>query len=146
MDKSNSTKPQQFGFLKGRSTTGAFLTLTEFIYNCLNNKEHSMSIFIDLTKAFDTVNHGTLLDKLERYGVRGLPLKWLASYLRDRRQRVTLNGYSSSERLINVGIPQGSILGPLLFLIYINDLPNASPIFLSVLYANDTRVRAPISG
>ena len=140
--KSDSIFPRQFGFLKGRSTADAFLALVEYIYNCLNNKEHCIGIFIDLTKAFDTVNHGILLGKLERYGVRGLPLRLLSSYLKDRKHSVTINGYCSSQRIINVGVPQGSILGPWLFLIYINDLPNISSIFWSILYADDTTLLA----
>ena len=142
LEKSNIIIPRQFGFLRGRSTADSFLSLMEYIYEGLNNKKHSIGIFIDLTKAFDTVKHDVLLGKLERYGVRGLPLQWLTSYLRDRRQYVTFNGCSSSERIINVAVPQGSILGPLLFLVYINDMPNASSSLLSVLYADDTTLLA----
>ena len=128
----------QFGFLKGKSTVDAFNALTHFIYESLNRKQHCMGIFIDLKKAFDTVNHGVLLKKLELCGVRGLPLTWFTSYLRDRRQSVRVAGHSSSVRVVNVGVPQGSILGPILFLIYINDLPRISNLFSSILYADDT--------
>ena len=138
LQRSNIITTQQFGFLKGKSTIDAFISLTEYIYTCLNSKEHCIGIFIDLKKAFDTVNHAILLSKLNQYGVRGLPLQWLASYLRDRRQCVTINGYCSSEKTLNVGVPQGSILGPVLFLIYINDLPNVASRFWPILYADDT--------
>ena len=129
---------RQFGFRKGKSTIDAFVSLTEHIYNCLNQKEHCIGIFIDLKKAFDTVNHTILLGKLERYGIRGLPLQWIASYLSDRRQYVTINGQCSAPKNVNVGVPQGSIIGPLLFLLYINDLPNVSSSLWSILYADDT--------
>ena len=136
--KSDIIYDKQFGFIKGKSTSDAFVELTEYIYRCLNNKEHCISIFLDLTKAFDTVNHEVLLGKLERYGVRGLPLQWLSSYLKDRQQCVSINGHCSSQRTVNIGIPQGSIIGPVLFLLYVNDLPSISSEFLSILYADDT--------
>ena len=136
--KSDVIYRKQFGFVKGKSTIDAFIELTEYIYRCLNNKEYCISIFLDLTKAFDTVNHGVLLGKLERYGVRGLPLQWFASYLKDRQQYVSISGQCSSQRTINIGIPQGSIIGPILFLLYVNDLPNITSKFLSILYADDT--------
>ena len=130
--------PSQFGFLKGKSTTDAFVKITEYVYSCLNAKHHGMGIFIDLKKAFDTVNHRILLMKLERYGVRGLPLAWLTSYLRNRRQFVSVEGRCSRQKTSNIGIPQGSILGPILFLIYINDITLISEIFTVISYDDDT--------
>ena len=134
--------PRQFGFRTGRSTADAFLSMVEYVYSCLNRKEHCIGVFIDLKKAFDTVNHEILLGKLERSGIRGLPLRWMASYLKDRRQCVTIDGKCSSQRIINIGIPQGSILGPQLFLLYVNDLPNVSSKLRSILYADDTTLLA----
>ena len=142
VDKYEIMFPRQFGFQKGKSTADAFLALVEYVYSCLNRKEHCIGVFIDLKKAFDTVNHNILLGKLERCGVRGLPLQWLASYLRDRRQCVTIDGRCSSQRNINVGIPQGSILGPQLFLLYVNDLPNVSSKLWPIFYADDTTLLA----
>ena len=83
-------------------------------------------IFIDLCKAFDTVNHDILLLKMEHYGVRGSSLQWFKSYLYERKQYVYINGECSELKLISGGVPQGCVLGPLLFLIYINNLPNIS--------------------
>ena len=133
---------RQVGFLKGRSTSDAFLSLVEYIYNCSNDKEYCTGIFIDFTKAFDTVNHEILLGKLERYRVQGMPLRLMARYLKDRKQCVTIDGHFSRQRTINIGVPQGSILGPWLFLIYINDLPNISSVFWPILYADDTTLLA----
>ena len=136
--KFNLITDKQFGFLKGNSTEDAFVKLVEHVYSRLNAKEHCISLFIDLKKAFDTVNHKILLDKLKHYGVRGPPLSWMASYLKDRKQQVVIAGRLSSEKTLNVGVPQGSILGPILFLLYINDMPNVSSLFFPILYADDT--------
>ena len=99
-----------------------------------------MVSFVDLQKAFDTVNHEILLNKLEYYGIRGLPLKWFKSYLMNRRQFVFINGINSKTTFINTGVPQGSILGPLLFLIYINDLHKCINHATPYHYADDTNL------
>ena len=93
---------------------------------------------MDLSKAFDTLDHNILIKKLQYYGVIGTPLNWFQSYLTDRTQYVEVNNESSSLQTILTGVPQGSILGPLLFLIYMNDIPNASNLFTFILYADDT--------
>ena len=94
-------------------------------------------MFLDLAKAFDTVDHNILLSKLAKYGIRGLPHQLLKSYLTNRKQYTVVNGKQSSERSITCGVPQGSTLGPLLFIIYMNDLPQASN-FCTRLFADDT--------
>ncbi|MCP4484330.1 MAG: reverse transcriptase family protein [Flavobacteriaceae bacterium] len=130
----------QFGFRSGHSTEHALISLTESIKTTLDNKRLGCGIFIDLQKAFDTVNHEILLNKLEHYGIRGTALAWFESYLTNRRQSVSINGYSSSMCSISCGVPQGSVLGPLLFLIYINDLPNVSSMLSFFLFADDTNI------
>ena len=97
---------------------------------------------LDLKKAFDTLDHDVLLQKTEKYGFRGNPLNWLHSYLTNRIQRVETNGVSSNWQTIKYGVPQGSILGPLLFLIYINDLPLACKSLEVLLFADDTNLTA----
>ena len=130
--------PNQFGFQKNRSTCDAVECLIESIYTSLNDKMHNICLFIDLRKAYDTVQHNILLSKLSMYGIRGLPLEWMKSYLSGRIQRVKIQDCVSRNHSIRTGIPQGSVLGGLLFLIYVNDLPRVSRVLSSVLFADDT--------
>ena len=101
---------------------------------------YGCGIFIDLKKAFDTVNHPILIRKLEHYGIRENSLQWFTSYLSNRKQYVYFNGHSSEVKSINCGVPQGSVLGPLLFLLYINDLPHVSSNLRFYLFADDTNL------
>ena len=112
----------QFGFRKQHSTNHTLLSIVEKIRSSLDKKMYTCGVFIDLEKAFDTVNHKILLSKLNHYGIRGTANTWFFSYLSSRYQSVMLNGVTSSRKVITCGVPQGSILGPLLFLIYINDM------------------------
>ena len=130
----------QFGFRKNNSTSFALIEITEKIKETIDNKKYGCGIFIDLRKAFDTVNHEILLRKLEHYGIRGMAQNWFKSYLTNRKQYVSLNGESSELKQIACGVPQGSCLGPLLFLLYINDLPNISEVLHFYLFADDTNI------
>ena len=130
----------QFGFQENHSIDHALVSLTEAVRSTLDNKRLGCGIFIDLQKAFDTVNHRILLSKLEHYGIRGCALEWFRSYLSDRKQYVSVNGSNSNLLSITCGVPQGSVLGPLLFLIYINDLPNVSKKLTFYLFADDTNI------
>ena len=130
--------PNQYGFQKGKSTADAILNLMKEIYDALNNKKHHLSIFVDLRKAFDTVNHSILLQKLHYYGIRGIAHAWFKSYLENRQQRVKIGTYVSTPTTLNIGVPQGSILGPILFILYINDLAKASDLTSVILFADDT--------
>ena len=104
----------------------------------IDRGEFIIGIFLDLSKAFDTINHKILIKKLEHYRIRGIALKWFESYLSHRKQIVKYNGVRSEELTINSGVPQGSILGPLLFLLYINDIKYCSEIISIILFADDT--------
>ena len=130
----------QFGFRKAHSPNLALILLVDKISRALEDGDYVLGLFLDFSKAFDTVNHDILFTKLEFYGVRGLPLSLFKSYLNGRQQYVEYNGVSSTRSNIVCGVPQGSILGPLLFLLYINDLAHASDKIFSILFADDSNL------
>ena len=118
----------------------AILTLLDHVITTLEKGEYTIGIFLDFSKAFDTVNHEILIAKLEAYGIRGLANKWVKDYLSSRQQFSTINGTVSKTRTVTCGVPQGSILGPLLFLVYINDLASISKEFSMILFADDSNL------
>ena len=130
----------QFGFRTKHSTNHALISLTEMVRNALDNSNFACGIFVDFQKAFDTVDHDILLQKLEHYGIRGLANNWFKSYLSNRKQYVSINGFHSKTLPMDYGVPQGSVLGPLLFLIYINDLHNAIRHSVVHHFADDTNL------
>ena len=132
----------QFGFRKFHSTASALLDCTNDWYINLDRKMFNLVVLIDLKKAFDTVDHQILLSKLELYGIKGQALNLLKSYLTNRKQKCQIKNVFSSERLIKCGVPQGSILGPLLFLLFINDLPHCLSKTKPRLFADDTNLTA----
>ena len=140
LEKSKVVYASQYGFLKNRSTINAITELVCHITNTIENKQNTLSVFLDLSKAFDTIDHNILLHKLECYGVRGLALKWFQSYLTDRKQYVLYNNVQSQTLDITCGVPQGSVLGPLLFLIYVNDIANCITHSKLIYFAYDTTV------
>ena len=128
----------QFGFQKGKSTYMAIICLLDELVSAIEKGEIGIGIFIDFRKAFDTVDHNILLEKLDHYGIRGPALDWLQSYLCNRQQFVEYDGTCSATKQLKCGVPQGSNLGPLLFLIYINDLAHISPKLFAILFADDS--------
>ena len=128
----------QFGFRKCHSTYMSLMILMDKLIKSLDNGDCVIGVFLDFSKAFDTVDHVILLQKLEFYGIRGSALSWFQSYLKNRKQFVSYNGATSSLKLVKCGVPQGSILVPLLVLIYINDLSNVCSCTNPILFADDT--------
>ena len=143
MNKFNLLYKHQYGFRKGHNTTHPIMHFLDKIYDALNKPvpDYTLGIFIDLKKAFDTCDHNIILSKLSHFGFRGVANTWFKNYLQNRKQFTVINGVRSTLDDILTGVPQGSVLGPLLFLILINDLPNASSIILSILFADDTTLQ-----
>ena len=129
---------KQYGFRKNRSPSLALIDLCGKISSDFDRRELAIGVFLDLSKAFDTVNHVTFFDKLEHYGIRGLALEWVKSYFSEMKQFVEFKNMSSPEG-ISCGVPQGYILGPLFFILYVNDLNNASMLD-AILFAYDTNL------
>ena len=140
LTKHNVIFNRQYGFRKGFSTDLALIDIYDKLTYALQNNESTVGIFLDLSKAFDTINHEILLTKLSIYGIRGLPLKLLTNYLSNRQQFTSFNCVDSKMSRVICGIPQGSILGPLLFLLYVNDLPRSSKILKFILFADDSNI------
>ena len=130
----------QYGFRKNHSTSLALISLYDKISAAFDANKHTVGIFLDLSKAFDTVDHTILISKLEHYGILGLPLEWIHNYLSNRFQYVEYNGFCSLSNRIKCGVPQGLILGPLLLLLYINDIYHATDLGEFILFADDTNL------
>ena len=130
----------EFEFCKYYSTNHALLSIVEQIRSALDKNMFTCGVFIDLEKAFDTVNYDILLYKLNHCGIKGVANQWFASYLSNRHQKVLINGEASQSLPITCGVPQGSILGPLLFLIYINDMHLAVEFSTTHHFADDTNI------
>ena len=140
LNKNNLLYEKQYGFRAGHSCEHALIDAHHTITESLGKKETSLLLLIDFSKAFDMVDHELMLQKLYYYGIRGIAHDWFRSYLSHRKQYVKINGSVSSIREIEHGVPQGSILGPLLFILFINDMPNIFPGAQFILYADDANI------
>ena len=140
IDKNNILSTSQYGFRTNMSTSHALIDLVEEISTSLDKKKYTLGVFIDFKKAFDTVNHSVLIEKLNHYGVRGVAENWIKSYLSGRNQFVNIGECSSDVIQISCGVPQGSVLGPKLFILYINDICNVSKLLKFILFADDTNI------
>lgn len=130
----------QFGFRNNHSTEHALISLTEKVREACDSGKIACGVFLDLRKAFDTVNHSILLEKLKHYGIRGVAYEWFQSFLKERMQYVSIQSDTSRTEQIDYGVPQGSVLGPLLFIIFINDFHNAIRFSTVHHYADDTNL------
>ena len=140
LDNNNVLFKAQYVFREKHSTQHAILDTVNIIQNNMDSKLFTCGIFIDLKKAFDTVDHAILLQKLDHYGIRGIINDWFSSYLLGRSQVTEVDTYLSSKSQISCGVPQGSVLGSLLFFIYINDFHNSSDKLSFYLFADDTNL------
>ena len=131
---------KQFGFRAKYSTDYAILSIVDKIQRAIDERDFSCGIFLDFSKAFDTVDPEILIKKLEYYGIRGIARSWFISYLKDRKQFDTINNTSTNPASVNCGIPQGSVLGSILFFIYINDFHLCSDFFEFNLFADDANL------
>jgi len=140
IDTNKILNDKQFGFRSNHSTDMAIIQLADKINTAVERNETTIGIFLDLSKAFDTIDHNILLHKLEYYGFRGIVLDWFKNYLSNRKQFVSYNTCESELKDVICGVPQGSILGPLLFILYINDITNTSNVLEFILFADDTTI------
>ena len=138
LDRFNIISSRQYGYLRKKSTNHAIIDFIRNVLNAFQIKKYLVAIFIDLSKAFDCVDHAILLKKLDRYGFRGNILRLLESYLSNRKQFVDMDGTTSDTQNVTKGVPQGSVLGPILFLLYINDLNYIMEALQKILFADDT--------
>ena len=140
IDKNKIMSDTQFGFRKKMSTETALMKFMDYVHSGLSCKQYVGTVFMDLSKAFDVMNHNILKQKLEHYGFRGMFLDFMMQFVQDRRYFVNVNGLNSDIRNVNIGVPQGSTLGPLLFLIYVNDMKYSSSILKFIQFADDTTI------
>ena len=138
LDNNNLIHNHQYGFRKRHSTEYAALHIVDYLNYEMDLKRTPINLYLDLSKAFDSLSHKILISKLKHYGICDIALKLMKSYLENRKQYVQFDTCTSDMKSIRNGVPQGSILGPLLFLIYINDFPNSSKLFNFLMYADDT--------
>ena len=130
----------QAAFRKLYSTITSLKNSTDSWHSTMDRNEVNLAVFLDLKKAFDTVDHSFLLAKLKKYGIRGITGDWFTSYLRNGKQFCTVDRHKSSAKIVTCGIPQGSCLGPLLFIIYLNDFETCLELSIARMYADDTHV------
>ena len=140
IDKNDFLFKGQYGFRTNHSTNMALNEMIDMIVNVMDKKMYSLGVFIDLKKAFDTVDHSLLIKKFKCYGIRGVASKFLECYLKNRSQFVQIKNDKSSKKSILYGVPQGSILGPLLFILYINDMYKVSKLLHFIIFADDTNI------
>jgi len=140
IDENNLLMDSQYGFRSGISTSMALIELVDRLTNCIENKKYAVGIFIDLKKAFDTVDHEIMLTKIERYGIRGVAYNWIKNYLDNRSQFVQMGNHRTVSLSISCGVPQGSVLGPKLFILYLNYIFKVSNVLKFTVFVDDTNV------